>query len=125
MVQCFTLLMDPASARDLSLRLLLLGVPDYTNGNLHRNRWIICLLLCYLRGLALLQSHMHWRRPEACQEYCDDSILVATSSSGLSTVMVVCAGLCMYVCVGVCVYTSICIWMCIYVCVYVYEYVFM
>jgi hypothetical protein len=129
MVQCFTLLVNPASARDLSLLLLLLGVPNYTNGNLHRNRLIICLLLCYLRGLAILQCHKHWRRPAACQEYCDESILVVTSSSVLSTVMVVCAGPCMYVYVCVCIYVYECVvmyvsvYMSIYLCRGMYMYI--
>jgi hypothetical protein len=112
LVQCSALLVDPASARDLCLRLVLLDVPNYTNGNLHRNSWITCLLLCYCWGLALSLSRKHWR-PEVCQEYCDDSILVVSASSDVSTVMFVCVqALC--VCVHVCIYAYECVFMYVY-----------
>ena len=65
-------------------------------------------MLCYLRGLALSQSHKHWR-PEVCQEYCDVRVLMV-SSSDVSTA-IVCAGLCVCVCrpMYVCVRAGLCV----------------
>jgi hypothetical protein len=114
MVQCFTLLVDPSSARDLSVRLLLLGVPNYTNGNLNKNSWITCPLLWYLWGLALSLSRKHWR-PEVCQKYCDDSILVASASLDVSTVMCMCAGL-VYMYAYECVFMNVYGYMNMYLC---------